>query len=254
MSGENEPVIRFENVSYCHGRWPILEDISLTVSAGDFVAVVGPNGGGKTTFLKLILGLLQPTRGRVRVFGESPQKACRRTGYLPQYAHLDPQYPVNVMEVVLMGRLGSGFRTRYRSRDREIAEKSLEKTGVRHLADRNFSELSGGQRQRVLIARALCTEPELLLLDEPTANVDPGVEEALFEVLRELNREMTVLLVSHDMGFVSRQVKSVVCVNRNLVVHPTSAIEGRVIKDIYGQGMRLIRHDHRCSERGHECD
>ncbi len=253
MSTDNS-IIRFEIVTYYHGRQPVLEDITLTVAAGDFVAVVGPNGGGKTTFLELILGLLQPTRGQVRVFGQPPDKASRRIGYMPQNAHLDPQFPVSVMEVTLMGRLGSGLLGRYRRQDRKIARSSLEKTGVGHLADRNFSELSGGQRQRVLIARALCTDPELLLLDEPTANVDPGVEEALFEVLRELNRQMTILIVSHDMGFVSRQVKSVFCVNRTLVVHPTSTIEGQVIRDIYGSDMRLIRHDHRCSERGHECD
>jgi zinc transport system ATP-binding protein len=121
-------------------------------------------------------------------------------------------------------------------------------------ADCHFSELSGGQRQRVLIARALCCEPDLLLLDEPTSNIDPEVEEALLGVLKELNRRMTILLVSHDMGFVSQMVKSVICVNRRALIHPTSEISGDLIMNIYGQDLRMIRHDHRCSETGHHHD
>lgn len=248
----DQHVISLEHVDYYYGRQPVLEDVNLTVDAGDFAAVVGPNGGGKTTLLKLILGVLKPARGRVRVLGDTPGKSCYRIGYMPQNAHLDPQFPVSVLDVVLMGRLGRKVFGKFRKHDRQAAKKALEDAGIGHLAHRHFSELSGGQRQRALIARALCTDPELLMLDEPTANVDPGVEEALLKVLHQLNEKMTILMVSHDMGFVSKKVKSVICVNRTLVVHPTSEIEGQVIRDIYGQEMRLIRHDHRCSEKGHE--
>ncbi len=246
-------VLRFEHLDFGYDERAVLRDVTLTVPEGDFVSVVGPNGSGKTTLLKLALGLLRPARGEVRVFGQPPHKARRRIGYVPQHPHLDPLFPVSALDVVLMGRLG---RTRawgaWRGRDREAARDALNEVGLDDVNGRHFSALSGGQKQRVLIARALAGEPDLLLLDEPTAGLDAHVEEGFWRLLEELNRRLTVVLVSHDLGFVSHYVKSVVCVGERVVVHPTSEITGEVIADLYGGEMRMIRHDHRCSEEGHQ--
>lgn len=242
------------NVSFAYNKEPVLDNVNLTIKKGEFASIVGPNGGGKSTLLKLLLGLLHPNTGEIRLFGKLPEKTQNRIGYMPQHAQIDIQFPVTVMEVVLMGRLGYTRGGRYTKKDREIAEESLEEVNMSRLARRSFSDLSGGQRQRVLIARALSCEPDLLLLDEPTANIDPEVEEALFEILNSLNKRMTILFATHDIGFVSQSVKSVICVNRCVVVHPTSELSGEIIKDIYDGEICMIRHDHRCSEEGHEHD
>ncbi|MFO7560671.1 MAG: ABC transporter ATP-binding protein [Desulfobacterales bacterium] len=252
MAGEVDVVMK--NVSFAYARENVLENVDLTVARLDFASIVGPNGGGKTTLLKLLLGLLKPSAGDIKVFGKSPEKSRLRVGYMPQYSNLDMQFPVNVLDIVLMGRLGHSTGGWYSKADRLAAESALEEVKMSDFVSHRFSELSGGQRQRVLIARALCCQPELLLLDEPTSNIDPEVEEALSCILKELNTRMTILLVSHDMGFVSRIVKSVICVNRRVVIHPTSEINGKLIMDIYGRDLRMIRHDHRCSETGHRHD
>ncbi|MBW1893269.1 MAG: ABC transporter ATP-binding protein [Deltaproteobacteria bacterium] len=243
--------IEIRNVFFSYDKEVILENVNINIQKGDFAGIVGPNGGGKTTLLKLILGRLKPDRGEIKVFGNDPKKSYLRIGYMPQHAYLDTLFPVSVMDVVLMGRLGRSLGGRYSKKDRQAAETALEEMKITSMAERHFSELSGGQRQRTLIARALCSEPELLLLDEPTANVDPEVEEAFFDILKNLNKRMTILIVSHDIGFVSQKVKSAICVNRCVVVHPTSEINGMMIKDIYGGDVCMIRHDHRCSVDGH---
>jgi len=244
----------FENVAFSYNAVPVLENVNLKIQHGEFLSVVGPNGGGKTTLLKLVVGLLQPDRGRIRVLGTAPQKARLRIGYMAQYAHLDKQFPVTVMDVVLLGRLGRHLGGGYSKEDRETARATLREVQLVHMADTLFSELSGGQKQRVLIARALCAQPEILLLDEPTANIDVQSGENLLHILKEINRRMTIMLVSHDMGFVSKVVQSVVCVNRRVVIHPTSRIDGEIIQNIYGGEYSMIRHDHRCSEKGHQYD
>ena len=252
MSKNHDIVLR--DVSFAYAKKPVLENVNLTVEHGEFASIVGPNGGGKTTLLKLLLGLLKPDTGYIRILGNIPEKSRTYVGYLPQYTHLDIYFPVTVMDVVLMGRLGYSLSGRYSKKDKEAAKSSLAEVKLSSLADCSFNELSGGQKQRVLIARALCGNPKLLLLDEPTANVDPEIEESLFEILQELNKHMTILLVSHDLGFVSQVVKSVICVNRRVVIHPTSKLNGKMIKEIYGGDLHMIRHDHRCSEEGHYYD
>jgi zinc transport system ATP-binding protein len=231
---------------------PVLRNVNISIPAGDFVCVVGPNGSGKTTLLKIALGLLKPSRGTVEVFGRRPEKSQGRIGYVPQHPRLDPLFPVSAMDVVLMGRLG---RTRafgaWGQDDRAQAHGALEEVGLADRAGHHFASLSGGQKQRVLIARALAGEPDLLLLDEPTAGLDAHIEEDFYRLLQELNQRLTIVLVSHDLGFVSGFVRSVVCVGQDVVVHPTSEITGQVIADLYGSEMRLVRHDHRCSEDGH---
>jgi len=244
-----EPAVRLENVSFRYNHTTVLENVDLTVADGDFASVVGPNGGGKTTLFKIMLGLLDPDRGRVRVLGEPVEYARKRVGYMPQHVHHDPQFPITVMDIVLMGRLGRGGLAGafgwYTKADREAALEALKEVDMTDFASHLFAELSGGQRQRVLIARALSCQPDLLLLDEPTSNVDPTTEARLFEILQDLNKRMTILVVSHDIGFVSSVVDNVICVNRKVVVHPTSEITGEIIQDIYGSDLRMVRHDHR---------
>lgn len=247
-----QPVIKVENVSFSYNGFRVLDNVSLTVHERDFLCIVGPNAGGKTTLLKLILGLLKPTSGSIRVFGLPPAKARTRMGYMPQYATLDPLFPVSVLDVVLMGRLGNGNKFGFfRKADREAAREALRKVELVGVRNRSFSDLSGGQRQRVLIARALVADPELLLLDEPTSNVDAAVETELYELLSILNQKMTVALVTHDLGFVSSYVKRVACVNRRVVVHATSEISGEMINDLYGCDVHMVRHDTRAPEDNH---
>lgn len=242
--------IILENVSFAYKQASILEDVSLMVQKGEFASIVGPNGGGKTTLLKLILGLLKPDKGRISVFGGTPEHSRHKIGYMPQYAHLDMDFPATVMDVVLMGRLK---RTSlwFSKKDREEALAAIHEVGMTGLEKTGFNRLSGGQKQRVLIARALCGQPDMLLLDEPTANVDHETEVNLFSILQALNAKMTILVVSHDLGFVSKYVKSVICVNRRVVIHPTTLMNGVLIQDIYHGDLKMVRHDHRCSEEGH---
>ena len=240
------PVICLRDVSFSYGGAPVLENVNLDVPDRTAACIIGPNGGGKTTLVKLILGLLTPQRGEIRVFGQPPQRARLRSGYMPQYVQHDPQFPVTVMDIVLMGRLGrdgpGGFFGWPNRADRRAANDALRQVGMEDFRRRPFASLSGGQRQRVLIARALCGNPDLLLLDEPTSNVDTLVEARLLEILRELNQRMTILMVTHDLGFVSNLVESVICVNRRVVVHLTSQITGASINDIYGGEVRAVHH------------
>jgi zinc transport system ATP-binding protein len=242
------PVVEFENVTFSYDGLPVLRDVNLTVEKLDFLAIVGPNAGGKTTMLKLMLGLLKPRNGTIRIFGTSPDKARKHIGYMPQYTSLDLMFPVDVLDVVLMGRLGEHKTGFFSKEDKRIAHESLAQVEMNGFDDRPFSDLSGGQRQRVLIARALASNPELLLLDEPTSNIDVAVETELFEILHDLNK--TIVLVTHDLGFVSCFVKHVACVNRNVVVHPTSEITGELINEIYGTDVHMVRHDHSVPGRG----
>mgnify|MGYP000312491707 CR=1 FL=1 len=248
---EPTQAVEIKNMSFAYQNRNVLKDVNLTVPRGDFATIVGPNGGGKTTLLKLLLGLLTPSSGTIRIFDTTPVKSRTKIGYMPQYSHLDMQFPVTVMDVALMGRLGKGGWDRYSSRDTACAAMALEEVKMDTFKNSHFNALSGGQKQRVLIARALCSEPELLLLDEPTSNIDQESEQDLFKILSRLNQRMTILLVSHDLGFSSLVVKSVICVSRQVVIHPTTTMDGTMIKDIYGGDLKMIRHDHRCCEMGH---
>jgi zinc transport system ATP-binding protein len=252
-----EPVIAIRDATFSYGGEPVLENVNLSVGDREAMCVVGPNGGGKTTLIKLILGLLTPQQGEVRVFGLPAHRARLRIGYMPQHVQHDPLFPVTVMDIVRMGRLGHGSLgglTGWPSRaDRRAAVDALAQAGMEKYHARPFAALSGGQRQRVLIARALCSKPDLLLLDEPTSNVDSLAEARLMDLLRELNQRMTILMVSHDLGFVSGLVENVICVNRHVVVHPTSQMTGDAINDLYGAEVRVVRHNE-LSSHGHAHD
>jgi zinc transport system ATP-binding protein len=240
----DDTVIEMKDLAFSYPQTPVLEDVDLSIARGDFVCMVGPNGGGKTTLLRLILGLLTPTRGTVRVFGRPPNEVRQRIGYMPQRAELDPQFPVRALDVVLMGRLGNGRLGPLGRSNKAKALQALAEVRLADCARRPFAALSGGQRQRVLIARALACDPELLLMDEPTANLDPLVQDEMHDLLHELNRRLTIVLVSHDVGFVTRFAKSVVCVNREVLVHAASAITGESIQALYGHAVQMVQHGH----------
>jgi zinc transport system ATP-binding protein len=249
------PVIECRNVSFSYQATPVLEDVNLTIYERESVCMVGPNGGGKTTLLRLLLGQIRPTKGEVLIFGQPPEQARLRIGYMPQRAEYDPLFPVTVMDVVLMGRLGQpgllGWLGWHSAADRRAAREALGQVHMADAAQRPFLALSGGQRQRVLIARALCCQPEMLLLDEPTANVDSLVEARLFDELRQLGQRMTIVLVSHDLGFVTSLVQRVICVNRQAVAHPASGLTAELIRDMYGADVKMVRHGDVMCHREH---
>jgi zinc transport system ATP-binding protein len=240
-----DSIISLREISFSYDGPQVLKGISLEVTEGEFLGVVGPNAGGKSTLLKIILGLLQPDSGEVRVMGKPPLEVRRKIGYVPQYPEFRRDFPVTVRDTVLMGRLGdTGFFGGYRRADREIADRVMAETEVADLAARRISTLSGGQLQRVLVARALACQPRILILDEPTANIDLRVESDIFDLLRELNRRMTIIVVSHDVGFISRYVSRVACLARTLMCHQTSAIDGKIINELYGMDVRMVEHLH----------
>lgn len=238
----------FHNVSFSYDGEPALAQVYFKVFAGDFLTMLGPNGGGKTTLLKLILGLLKPQKGEIRVFGASPEKARTEIGYVPQHLDFDPRFPLSVFDVILMGRLSERPFGPYRRSDKEAACEALKAVDLLELRRRGFGELSGGQRQRALIARALTVSPRLLLLDEPTANIDRDSQRRLYELLGELNQHLTIFMATHDVGFVSKYVKSVLCVNRSVIKHPTSRLGGKLIAELYGSEMSLVQHGRRNGE------
>ena len=242
--------IILKDIAFAYKQRNILESVNLEICKGEFASIVGPNGGGKTTLLKLILGLIKPDSGTIRIFGKEPHEMRHKIGYMPQYAHLDMNFPATAMDVALMGRLDKK-KLWFSKSDRSKAIEAIDQVGMLNFVKIGFNELSGGQKQRILIARALCASPDILLLDEPTANVDHETEENLLSILQNLNAKITILLVSHDLGFVSKYVKSVICVNRNVVIHPTTMMNGELIKNIYNGDLRMVRHDHRCSNEGH---
>ncbi len=252
----NDSVISFKNVdfSYDGSENLVLENINLEVEPGDFACVVGPNGGGKTTLLRLILGLNKPLRGEVNIFGSVPDKQRHRIGYVPQFSKFDANFPVSVLDVVLMGCLNRSFWWgRYNKQQTDAAIAALESVGLQDFIHRSFADLSGGQKQRALIARAIMSQPDLLLLDEPTASIDIHGTEQFYKMFAEMNKKFTILIVSHDIGFVSTHVKSVICVRRTLQIHPVSELTGESVQHMYGLDVHMIRHDHRCSEKGHTC-
>ena len=240
------PAIRMRGVSFGYEREPVLENVTLDVEQGTFASIVGPNGGGKSTLLKLWLGLLGPRRGSIEVLGRSPVAARQQIGYLPQHVEFDSRFPVTVKDVVLTGRLRHMHPLGpFRREDQSRAEQALESVRMHDLARRPFSELSGGQRQRALIARALAGDPRILLLDEPAASLDPALQDALYDLLDDLTPRLTVIVVSHDVGFVSRHVDHAICVNRRVALHETSAISGDLAKILFTTpGARLVHHDH----------
>jgi zinc transport system ATP-binding protein len=237
------PAIDIQRLYFSYGNQAILEDINLTVEPGDFWGLIGPNGGGKSTLLKLILGMMTPDSGDIRILGESAAKARTRIGYVQQNVHMNVHFPIAVLDVVLMGRLEPRrLGRRYSRADQETARACLEEVGMAAFAKRPMVQLSGGERQRVVIARALATEPEILLLDEPTSSIDPHFEDDLFVILERLNSRITIVLVTHDIGVISRHVRSIACLNHRLVCHHEGQITVGMLDATYQCPVDLIAH------------
>lgn len=237
------PAVALDDISVTFRNQPAIEGITLQLERGGFLGVIGPNGGGKSVLLKTIIGLLEPSKGIVKVFGQAPKDVRTIIGYVPQHASFDRRFPITVQDVVLMGRLGkTRFWGRYSAEDRCIAHECLEQVMLADLAQRTITGLSGGQVQRMLIARALASKPELLLLDEPTASLDSRAGHGIYELLRELNRTMTIVLVSHDIGIMAAHVQTVACLNRHMHYHSSNEIPRITLEEVYGCSIDLIAH------------
>ncbi len=238
-----EVVISAKNVWAGYNGEPILEDVNLDVYAGDFIGLIGPNGGGKTTLLRVLLGLLPATRGEVRIMGQSVRAGRRHIGYVPQVVEFDHDFPISVWDVARMGRLGRrGAGRRYTREDDAAVADALEKVGMARFRRRAIGELSGGQRQRVYIARALAQEPDILFLDEPTANIDAQASESIYTLLQELNARVTILLISHDLFAISSYVRTVGCISGRLYYHEDKQITQGMIDQAYHCPVDLIAH------------
>lgn len=245
------PVIKFENVSRSFGLGPVLEDVSFEIAPGQSTCLIGPNGGGKTTLLRLMLGLIKPHKGKVQIFGSRPSRVRRKMAYVPQHIRFDPLFPVNALDIVLMGRLDHLRFGRYCKDCKSSAWEALEEVGLGDVAQRPFADLSGGQRQRVLIARALACKPDLLLLDEPTANIDLSVEARLLETLEKLREKMTIIMVSHDLDLISHITNDfVLCVNRHVHSHAVSELTGDAIREIYSSERRVEHEQKTLHQQG----
>ncbi|MGE4291223.1 MAG: metal ABC transporter ATP-binding protein [Desulfovibrio sp.] len=240
----SEPAIQIENASFAYNGRAALTGVTLRVERGAFMAVIGPNGGGKTTLVKLMLGLLQPDAGTVRVLGERPPRASRRIGYVPQHTHARAGFPITVLDTALMGvdRARQGLFGHSRAA-RDKALEALERVNMRELSDRLFGELSGGQKQRVLIARALAADAELLILDEPTASIDPHGSFCFFDFLCKMGeaRKLTTVAVSHDMSLLTTRISSVAAVNRGVIASSGPELSKEMLELLYGQ------HEHTCA-------
>jgi zinc transport system ATP-binding protein len=211
---ERKEIIKIEKVSFSYDKKEFLKDITLLIYEDDFLGIIGPNGGGKTTLLKLILGLLQPQKGKVTIFGKSPNEARKDIGYLSQFKNIDFDFPITAYEIVLLSRVGNKIMKRYSNTDKEAAKNAMKQLNIWTLKDKKLNELSGGEKQRVFVARALANEPKLLLLDEPMSNLDIHIQEEFYKILKELNKQIAVVIVDHDLEMVSKYAKEVVCINK----------------------------------------
>jgi zinc transport system ATP-binding protein len=245
------PYVDLEDVAFSYGEVRVLDGINLTVGPGDFLGIIGPNGSGKTTLLRIMLGLLEPTRGSVRLFGHSPAsfRQWGRLGYVPQRAMLDPTLPATVHEVVATGLVPTlGLFGRIGAAQKKRIDDVLGQVGMDAHATERIGVLSTGQQQRVLIARALVSNPELLILDEPTGGVDPEAQTSFYALLQHLNRErdVTLILVSHDIGVVAKEVTKLACLNRRLIFHgrPGDFLSDAALTALYGPSVRVVTHEH----------
>jgi zinc transport system ATP-binding protein len=239
----NKPVIEIQNLWVNYDATVALKDVNITVHKGDIFGIIGPNGGGKSTLLKAILGLVSPAKGTIQIFGEPPEKGRRYIGYVPQYTQFDREFPISVLDVVLMGCLNRKKRISwYTQDDRNAALNALQVVGMSSYADFRISSLSGGQKQRVFIARAINSNSKILLLDEPTASVDQNIKESIYDLLSHIHKDMTVILVTHDIGVVSSLVNKIGCLNQTFVTHYDNSITSQMLEDTYHCPVDLIAH------------
>ena len=238
-------VVQFKNVTFSYDKSITLDDVSFTIDEGDFIAVVGPNGGGKSTLLKLILNQIKAVSGEVTLFGKKGNASLNKIGYVPQFITHQQDFPLKLIDMVLQSKLRSNsLFFKYSKEDVKKAEELLEQLKISQFENRFLQELSGGQRQRALIARALLDDPELLILDEPTASVDISVEQDIYELLHTLNKKMTIVLVTHDVNFVSKYVNRIFCVNRKMNSHKIDEVcsDSNSDSEMYDEPMKHIKH------------
>jgi zinc transport system ATP-binding protein len=245
-------IVEVRDLSFSFGSEVVLRNINLDIHLGDYLGIVGPNGGGKTTLLKLMLGLLRLQQGSIKLFGEDITnfRDWHKIGYVAQKAvNFDSGFPATVEEITSMGRFGQrGVLRRLNKDDKQIIEQSLAAVGMLELSARLIGNLSAGQQQRVLIARALASKPEILFLDEPTVGIDSEAQEEFYKILHKLNSELdlTLVLVSHDIDIIAQETTELACINRNLVYHgsPEEFLKEDSIKKLYGQNIKFIPHHH----------
>ncbi len=226
------------NINYCIDSAIILQDINFAVKDKDFLGIIGPNGAGKTTLVKILAGLLSPDSGEILVYGKPRKESRNKIGYVPQFSEYNRHYPITVQEVVQMGN----SHNKRKQHIKELAAEAMEKVNIGKLAGRMISGLSGGERQRMLIARALCSEPDILILDEPTASIDSQTGRSIFDLFQKLNEKMTLILISHDIGAISQSVKQIACLNKTLVFHDSREITREMLEDTYQCPVDLIAH------------
>ncbi len=232
-------LIEMRNIAFGYGRTPVLENVSLAVGEKDYILIIGPNGGGKTTLLKLILGILKPWSGTVVFQGD----VAERIGYVPQFAGFNRSFPITVFEMVLSGCInGRNYLKPYTRADRERTAAMLHKVNLYDKRQQNIIDLSGGQMQRTLIARALVSEPAVLLLDEPTASIDATSQSALLPLLDDLNGEMAIVVVTHDPTAFSLSYRHLACLNKELYLHERGELDGAALEQVYGCPVELLGH------------
>ncbi len=238
-------IVDIDDVSFNYGAVPVLEDVSLKIYEDEFIGIIGPNASGKSTLLKLILGLLVPDKGSVNIFNQCGKYLHNHIGYVPQHVTFSRDFPVTVEEVVMMGHVTKISKMfSFNKNEISSARQAMQALEIENISKRQIGALSGGQLQRVLIARALVCKPEVLILDEPTSNVDVRVEEDIFSLLKNYSEHMTIIVVSHDIAFISGYVDRVACLNRTLVCHDTESISGKMIEELYDAPVKMIHHHH----------
>ena len=240
---KSEKALEIKDLSAGYEGEIIIKDIDLDIDHGEFFGLIGPNGGGKSTLLKAILGLIEPIKGSIRIYGKPPVSGRKFIGYVPQYSTFDKDFPINVKNVVMMGRRrNKGLKPWYSRKDFDVVKDSLSQVNMLEYMDRHIDALSGGQKQRVFIARALATSPRMLLLDEPTASVDAQVEESIYKLLTDLNKEITIILVTHDIGVISSYVSTVACLNKHMFSNNDRMITSEMLEEAYQCPVDLIAH------------